>query len=48
MRSEGLGESASELVIGKKKNKLYTVLSYWGVFTFRTCCKISNLSRVYC
>ena len=19
-------------------NKLYTVLSYWGVFTFRTCC----------
>ena len=28
-------------------DKLYTVLSYWGVFTFCTC-KISNLSRVYC
>ena len=30
---------SSELVIGKKNNnkKLYTVLSYWGDFTFRTC-----------
>ena len=36
------GESVSELVIGKKNNnkKLYTVLSYLGVFTFRTRCKI--------
>ena len=36
---------------GRKKNnnkKLYTVLSYLSVFTFCTCCKISNLSRVYC
>ena len=34
----------------KKTNnkKLYTVLSYLGVFTFCTCCKITNLSRVYC
>ena len=34
------GESVSELVIGEKRNnnkKLYTVLSYWGVFTFCTC-----------
>jgi len=40
----------SELVIGEKRNnnkKLYTVLSYLGVFTFCTC-KISNLFRVYC
>ena len=35
------GESVSELVIGKNNNKkLYTVLSYLGVFTFRTCCEI--------
>jgi len=35
------GESVSELVIAKKnKKKLYTVLFYLGVFTFRTCCKI--------
>ena len=35
-------EENSELVIGEKYNnkKLYTVLSYLGVFTFRTCCKI--------
>jgi hypothetical protein len=34
------GESVSELVIKKYNNKkLYTVLSYLGVFTFRTCCK---------
>jgi len=32
----------------KERKKLYTVLSYLGVFTFCTCCKISNLSRVYC
>jgi len=33
------GESVSELVIGEKNNnkKLYTVLSYLGDFTFRTC-----------
>ena len=33
------GESVSELMIVKKKNykKLYTVLSYLGVFTFCTC-----------
>jgi len=44
------GESVSELVIEKKKTnnkKLYTVLSYLGVFTFSTRCKISNFSRVY-
>jgi len=37
------GENVSELAIGGKKTnnkKLYTVLSYWGVFTFRTRCKI--------
>ena len=37
------GESVSESVIVKKNHinkKLYTVLSYLGVFTFRTCCKI--------
>ena len=36
------GESVSELMFVKKNsnNKLYTVLSYWGVFTFCTCCKI--------
>ena len=35
------GESVSELVI-KKNNykKLYTVLSYLSVFTFRSWCKI--------
>ena len=35
-------ESVSEFGIGKKNNnkKLYTVLSYLGVFTFRTRCKI--------
>ena len=29
-------------MFGKKNNnnKLYTVLSYLGVFNFRTCCKI--------
>ena len=34
------GESVSELMIVKKNNyqKLYTVLSGWGVFTFCTCC----------
>ena len=33
------GESMSELMIGKKNyKKLYTVLSYLGVFTFCTCC----------
>ena len=46
------GESVSELVTGEKNNnnndKLYTVLLHLGVFTFCTCCKISNLSRVYC
>ena len=44
------GESVSELVTGGGDNnkKLYTVLSYLGVFTFYTCCKISNLSRVHC
>ena len=32
------GESVSELGVEKNNNKkLYTVLSYWGVFTFRTC-----------
>ena len=33
------GESVSELMI-KKNNykKMYTVLSYLGVFTFCTCC----------
>ena len=36
---KGWGESVSELVIGKNNNnKLYTVLSCWGVFTFCTCC----------
>ena len=35
------GESVSELMIKKNNyNKLYTVLSYLGVFTFCTCCKI--------
>jgi len=36
------GESVSELVIRKKNSnkKLYTVLSYLGVFTFCTCYKI--------
>jgi len=37
------GESVSELMILKKKNKykkLYTVLSCLCVFTFCTCCKI--------
>jgi len=54
------GESVSELMIEKKNNynKLYTVLSYLGVFTFCTCCKILiclvcfvasfKLSCVYC
>ena len=38
---KGWGESMSELVTGQKNNKkLYTVLSYWGVFTFCTCFKI--------
>ena len=34
------GESVSELMIEKKNSykKLYTVLSYLGVFTFCTCC----------
>ena len=36
------GESVSELMIERKKKnnykKLYTVLSYLGVFTFCTCC----------
>ena len=41
MGSEGLGESVSELMIIKNNNKkLYTVLSYWCVFTFCRCCKI--------
>jgi len=35
-------ESVSELMIGEgggnSYNKLYAVLSYLGVFTFRTCC----------
>jgi len=37
---KGWGESVSELMIVKKNNynKLYTVLSYLGVFTFCTCC----------
>ena len=36
-------------MIGKNNyNKLYTVLSCLGDFTFCTCCKISTLSRVYC
>jgi len=37
-----LGESVSELMSVKKNHhkKLYTVLSYLGVFTFCTCCKI--------
>ena len=35
MRSEGLGENVSELMIKKNNyNKLYTVLSYLGLFTF--------------
>ena len=36
------GESVSELMVVKKNNynKLYTVLSCLGVFTFCTCCKI--------
>jgi len=36
------GESVSKLVIGGANNnkKLYTVLTYLGVFTFCTCCKI--------
>ena len=47
---EPIIEVWSKLMIETKTNnkKLYTVLSYWGVFTFCTCCKISNLSRVYC
>ena len=33
------GESVSELLIKNNSyKKLYTVLSYWGVFTFCTCC----------
>jgi len=42
MRSEvkDWGENVSELMIGGGDNykKLYTVLSYLGVFTFCTCC----------
>ena len=40
------GESASELMIVKKKNiykKLYTGLSCLGVFTFCTCCILIRL-----
>ena len=33
-------ESVSEMGIGNNNKKLYTVLSYLGVFTFHTCCKI--------
>jgi hypothetical protein len=32
------GESVSELAIKKNNKKLYTVLSYLGVFTVCTCC----------
>jgi len=47
MRSDGLGESVSELMIGKKKyKKLYTVLSYLGVFTFCTCCFLICLTCI--
>ena len=53
------GESVSELMIEKKNNynKLYTVLSYLGVFNFCTCCILIclacivasfKLSSVYC
>ena len=31
-------ESVTELMIKKNYKKLYTVLSYLGVFTFFTCC----------
>ena len=35
------GESVSEIMIGTNNyNKLYTVLSYWGVLTFCTCCVV--------
>jgi hypothetical protein len=48
MKVKDWGESVSELIIVKKKNynKLYTVLSWLGVFNFCTC-KIYNLSRLY-
>jgi len=53
------GESVSELIIKKKNNynKLNTVLSYLGIFTFCTCCIVIclacivvsfKLSCVYC
>ena len=40
MRSEGLGWKREGIHDWKKNNykKLYEVLSYLGVFTFRTCC----------
>ena len=42
------GESVSELVMGKKTitKKLYTVLSYWGVFTFCTCKILISNSKI--
>jgi len=42
MRSEGLGWKREWISDFKKTNnkKLYTVLSYLGVFTFFTYCKI--------
>ena len=60
MRSEGLGWKREWINDWKKNNynKLYTVLSGLGVFTFCTCCKILiclvcivasfKLSCVYC
>jgi len=42
------GESVSELMTGKKDdyNKLYTVLSGLGVFTFCTCCIVICLACI--
>jgi len=44
------GESVSELMIveggGNNYEKLYTVLSYLGVFTFCTCCILIFLARI--
>ena len=41
------GESVSELMIGKNNyNKLYTVLSCLGVFTFCTCCIVICLACI--
>ena len=46
---KGWGESMSQLMIEKKNDykKLYTVLSYLGVFTFVTCCVLICLVCIF-